>query len=116
MQAAGVRRGSMKPSVEYCGIITLKHVYEIAKFKHTDENHAHLTLEQLCIRVIKAARESGIKVIPHNLNADEYADFLMKRKAVEQLQIKELSDRRAAKLMRSSATAAATTAVATPKK
>ncbi len=108
-QAAGVRRSSMKAPSEISGIITLKHVYEIAKFKHTDESHAHLTLEQLCTRVIHFAKQSGIKVIRENLDAQEYSDFLLKRKTIEDLQIKELTEKRMAKLMRSTSAATQTT-------
>lgn len=104
----------MKPTHEVSGIISLKHVYEIAKFVHDEVSYAHLELHHLCLEIIYRARQCGIKVIKEDLNPDEYKEFLNKRKQIETEQVKEIAEKRAAKLMR--AAAATTTAVDTTKK
>ena len=38
MQAAGIQRGAMDGTTQTSGMITRKHVYEIAKIKSQDEN------------------------------------------------------------------------------
>lgn len=44
-QAAGIQRGAMEPGKEISGKITYKHLYEIAKLKHTDPPNALLSLQ-----------------------------------------------------------------------
>jgi large subunit ribosomal protein L11 len=100
----------MQPGREVAGIINLKQVYEIANFKSNEELYAHLPLKSLCIQVINSALQAGIKVVNRDLDADEYARFLAERKEVEEQQVKEISDKRTAKLMRTS------TATSTAKK
>lgn len=111
-QAAGIKRCSMMPKYEICGIITLKHVYEIAKFKLADENCMHLSLEQMCKNVIATAVRCGIKVVKEDLVEKEYAEFLAERKLIEEAQLKEISDKRSAKMMKAQAQSAAAAAAA----
>ena len=97
----------MEPGKRIAGVISLKHVYEIAKFKSEDINCAHRSLEELCVSVINTANRSGIKVVQQDLDPQELKEFLDERKNIELLEIKDIEERRAAKLMRASAAAAA---------
>lgn len=70
LQAAGVKeiknriRGAQKPGTESVGQVTLKHIYEIAKIKQTEQRLSGLSLEGLCKSVISSAKSMGIKVVP----------------------------------------------------
>ncbi|KAI9842195.1 MAG: hypothetical protein M1837_007408 [Sclerophora amabilis] len=70
MNAAGVRerkgkaRGAMSPGKESVGEVSLKHVYEIAKIKHSEVRLSGLSLEGLCKSVIAQAQSIGITVVP----------------------------------------------------
>lgn len=44
-QAAGIQRGTMTPGREVAGMITLKHLYEIAAIKIQDPPNALLTMK-----------------------------------------------------------------------
>lgn len=57
-------RGAMNPGHEYCGKISLKHIYEIAKIKHTETRLSGLSLEGLCKSVMSQAKSIGIQVVP----------------------------------------------------
>ncbi len=103
----------MKPGTEISGIITVKHVYEIAKYVHEENAFAHLELKEVCEAVINKAIRCGIKVIREDLNANEYKKFLDERKIIEDQQLKELTEKRNSKLMRAAATP---TPAATPAK
>lgn len=48
----------------YLGTVSLKHVYEIAKIKKTDDTHADIPLKEICKSVISTARTLGIQVVP----------------------------------------------------
>lgn len=64
MQAAGVTKGSGKAGHEPVGEISLKHVYEIAKIKKTDERHKNVELKSIVGAVLLTANAVGITVIP----------------------------------------------------
>ncbi|KAI9872706.1 MAG: hypothetical protein M1830_001271 [Pleopsidium flavum] len=70
LTAAGVKerkgrlRGSMTPGKESVGQISLKHVYEIAKIKHSELRLSGLSLEGLCRSVIAQAQSTGVSVVP----------------------------------------------------
>lgn len=64
MKAAGVKQGSGKPTHEFVGELSLKHIYEIAKIKKTDERHKEVALKSICGAVILTADAIGIKVVP----------------------------------------------------
>ncbi|KAJ5246232.1 hypothetical protein N7468_001215 [Penicillium chermesinum] len=57
-------RGAMNPGHDVCGEISLKHVYEIARIKHTETRLSGLSLQGLCKSVISQAKSIGIKVVP----------------------------------------------------
>lgn len=63
-QAAGIEKGAAKPGYEVTGTLSLKHIYEIAKIKHTDEHLNHLPLESIARMILGSARSLGIQVIP----------------------------------------------------
>ena len=69
LNAAGapIRKGKLKgagnPGKEFVGQVTLKHVYEIAKIKHTELRLSGLTLEGLCKTVIAQARSIGVEIV-----------------------------------------------------
>ena len=69
LQAAGVKdrkgkvRGAMQPGRETIGEVSLKHVYDIAKIKHSELRLSGLGLEGLCKSVISQAKSIGINVV-----------------------------------------------------
>lgn len=89
----------MNPKHEVAGKITLKHLYEIAAIKIKDPPNALLTMEQMCLAVMGSARTCGIQVL-RNLDAEEYGEFLKERKIVVEQQMKELQEKREAKMLR----------------
>jgi large subunit ribosomal protein L11 len=46
------------------GKVSLKHVYEIAKIKQTEERLSGLSLEGLCKSVVAQAASCGVVVVP----------------------------------------------------
>lgn len=64
MKAANVTKGSDKPTHNIVGSISLKHVYEIAKIKKTDERHKNMELKSICGGIILTAEAVGVKVVP----------------------------------------------------
>lgn len=70
MQAAGIKerkgrvRGAVEPGKEKVGEVSLKHVYNIAKIKHSEPRLSGLSLNGLCKCVIGQARSIGIAVVP----------------------------------------------------
>lgn len=98
-QAAGIQKGAMNPSKETAGMITLKHLYEIAQIKQTDENLEFRSLEEICNLLISTAKSLGIKVV-RDLNAEEYQEFLEERKIVLEQRKQELQEAKEAKMLR----------------
>ncbi|KAF7355185.1 54S ribosomal protein L19, mitochondrial [Mycena sanguinolenta] len=62
--AANIEKGTSKPGHEITGTISLKHVYEIAKIKATDEHMKHIPLESVARMILGSARSLGIQVVP----------------------------------------------------
>ncbi|CAO3690820.1 unnamed protein product [Rhizopus microsporus] len=62
-KAAGVTKGAHTPGTETVGKVTLKHIYEIAKIKQTDENMKHLSLQSIASSIIGVAKSVGIQVV-----------------------------------------------------
>ncbi|EDV20285.1 uncharacterized protein TRIADDRAFT_32221 [Trichoplax adhaerens] len=61
--AAGIEKGSAHQGKEVAGVVTLKHIYEIAKVKHNDEQFRNMTLEHVCKAIMGSAKSIGIKVV-----------------------------------------------------
>lgn len=98
-QAAGIQKGAMNHRTETAGMITLKHLYEIAVIKQTDENLEFRSLEEVCNMLISTARSLGIKIVK-DLNPDEYQQFLEDRKVVLEERKQELKEAKEAKMLR----------------
>ncbi|XP_075157378.1 mitochondrial ribosomal protein L11 [Haematobia irritans] len=98
-QAAGIQRGAMNAGKEVAGMITLKHLYEIAAIKIQDPPNALLTMQQMCEMLVGIARTCGIKVV-RELKAEDYAVFLEERRAIVEEQRRELQEKREAKMLR----------------
>lgn len=63
-KAAGIEKGTGKPGHEVVGTVSLKHIYEIAKIKATDEHLKHLPLESIARTIVGTARTLGVQVVP----------------------------------------------------
>ena len=63
-KAAGIEMGTGKPGHVWNGTLSLKHIYEIAKIKATDEHMKHLPLESVARMIVGSARSFGIRVVP----------------------------------------------------
>jgi len=63
-KAAAIEKGTARPGHDYVGTVSLKHIYEIARIKHTDEHMKHLSLEGIARSILGSARTLGVKVIP----------------------------------------------------
>ena len=53
------------------GMLSIKHIYEIAKVKAKDENLDGTPMETICNMIVGQCRSVGIKVVKH-LDAEEY--------------------------------------------
>lgn len=59
------------PGKELAGMISVKHVYEIALVKAKDQSNDGVALQTICNQIIGDARTLGIEVVKH-LEAKEY--------------------------------------------
>ena len=68
LKALGIEKGAGQPNLDVkgrtVGELSLKHIYEIAKIKKTDERHALLEMQGIVKSVIGVAKSMGIKVVP----------------------------------------------------
>jgi len=62
-KAAGIEKGSGKKGHGTIGTISVKHVYEIAKIKHTDLHMSNMSLEDICRAIVGTAETLGVKVV-----------------------------------------------------
>lgn len=63
-KAAGIEKGTGKPGHVFEGTITLKHIYEVAKIKNTDEHMKHLELEAVARMIAGTAKSLGLNIVP----------------------------------------------------
>ncbi|KZT12989.1 mitochondrial ribosomal protein L11 [Laetiporus sulphureus 93-53] len=63
-KAANIEKGTGRAGHDFVGTVSLKHVYEIAKIKATDEHLKHLGLEAVASTILRSARSLGIRVVP----------------------------------------------------
>lgn len=84
---------------EVSGIVTLKHIYEIAKIKQEDPGMDVKPLQEICRNIIGTAKSCGIKVV-QSLDSKEYAEFLTERAAIVEEQKKQLQEKKEAKMLR----------------
>ncbi|KAM9134078.1 large ribosomal subunit protein uL11m [Pangshura tecta] len=78
--AAGIDKGAAQTGHEVVGMVTLKHLYEIALVKSKNSNFVvrDMSLEKVVKSLIGSARTLGIKVV-RDLSAEEYAVFRQQR-------------------------------------
>ncbi|XP_063613600.1 large ribosomal subunit protein uL11m-like [Penaeus indicus] len=98
-QAAGIQRGAMSPGREVAGKVSLKHIYEIAKIKQQDPPLQLTPLKQICELTIGVAHSIGLEVV-REIDSEEYGDFLKNRTSVVEEQLKELQEKKEAKMLR----------------
>ena len=48
---------------QVAGVVTLKHIYEIARIKQSDPALSRISLESLCKTIIGSARSLGIEIV-----------------------------------------------------
>jgi large subunit ribosomal protein L11 len=65
LKAAGIEKGAAEvgPGKPFAGEISLKHAYEIAKIKKTDDRHRSVEMENIVKSVIATAKSMGINVV-----------------------------------------------------
>eukprot|EP00053_Salpingoeca_punica_P011311 m.100999 g.100999 ORF g.100999 m.100999 type:complete len:153 (-) comp15641_c0_seq4:2386-2844(-) len=63
LQAAGVEVGSAKPNSAFVGVVSLKHIYEMAVMKAKDPKFVNTPLKGVCESLIGSARSMGIRVV-----------------------------------------------------
>ncbi|XP_043716663.1 50S ribosomal protein L11-like [Telopea speciosissima] len=61
-KAAGIEFGSRLPGHVVASVLTLKHIYEIAKIKQSDPYCQYMSLEAISKSIIGTANSMGIKV------------------------------------------------------
>lgn len=98
-QATGCERLAMNNSKEIGGILSLKHVYEIAVVKSKDPLYDCVPLQQICMDIIAEAQRCGVKVVKH-LDKEKFEQFMVERKEIVAKQLKELDDLKQSKLLR----------------
>ncbi|MFH4984659.1 hypothetical protein AB6A40_011368 [Gnathostoma spinigerum] len=98
-RAAGIRRGKQEAG-EVVGKLSVKHIYEIAKVKSKDTCLQGVPLEDICKMFLITCRTIGIEVTREDLDPVEYKAFLEKRKEIVDRQLKEIADKKAAKMLR----------------
>lgn len=99
-QAAGCEGGAMNYRTgEVAGMLSLKHVYEIATIKSKDIVYDCVPMKKIVAEILEDARRMGIKVVPR-LDPIQYADFLKERKEIVARQLQELEEKRQARMLR----------------
>jgi large subunit ribosomal protein L11 len=63
-KCAGIEKGTGKPGHETAGTVSLKHIYEIARIKQTDDHLKHLPLRSIASTVVATAKTLGVQVVP----------------------------------------------------
>jgi len=59
----GKKKGASNPGTEIVGTVSLKHIYEIAKIKQSEQRLSGLPLEGLCRAIIYQAKSVGVAVV-----------------------------------------------------
>ncbi|GMR41093.1 hypothetical protein PMAYCL1PPCAC_11288, partial [Pristionchus mayeri] len=98
-QAAGIRRGKQNAD-EIAGILSVKHIYEIALVKSKDKALIGVPLQKICRDLVKQCFTLGIKVQNEDLDPEELGKFLEERKQVVADQLQAFADKKAAKMLR----------------
>ncbi|XP_076667531.1 mitochondrial ribosomal protein L11 [Andrena cerasifolii] len=96
--AAGLHKGQMTKD-DKGGMITFKHLYEIACIKAQDPPLELHSLEQICKMLVGVARTCGIKVV-QTLDPEEYAEFRKEREQYVEQILEEMRLTKEAKMLR----------------
>lgn len=62
-KTTGLEKGPAKPGHETLATISVKHVFEIARIKATDEHMKHIPLESIARMIVGSAKTLGIQVV-----------------------------------------------------
>lgn len=89
----------MDPSKETSGILSLKHIYEIAQIKSKDPLYDCVPLKKICEEIIEEAFGCGVKVVDR-IDEQKYMEFMKQRQETVAKQLKELEDLKQSKLLR----------------
>ena len=89
----------MNNSKEIAGILSLKHVYEIALVKSKDPLYDCVPLKKICEDVIVEATQGGVKIVD-KIDPEKYKLFMEERRQIVAKQLKELEDIKQSKLLR----------------
>ena len=89
-QAAGIKDGERPADSMGAGMITYKHVYEIAKIKIEQEDIKirGITMQEMCQRVANECEQLGVTVV-REYDPVEYDQFLAERERLEAEYLKE---------------------------
>ncbi|KAI6181825.1 Ribosomal protein L11 domain protein [Aphelenchoides besseyi] len=90
-RAAGITRD------ETAGIISVKHIYEIAKIKSKDKVLVGVPLKHICMQLIKTCNNMGIKVQYEDLDPTTLQAFLDERRDVVKAQLQAFADKKSSK-------------------
>ncbi|KAL0631564.1 mitochondrial 54S ribosomal protein YmL19 [Maublancomyces gigas] len=63
-EVKGKMKGAHNPGKEFAGQVSLKHIFEIAKIKKSEERLSGLSLEAIAKCVIGTAQSAGVKIVP----------------------------------------------------
>ncbi|XP_064408122.1 39S ribosomal protein L11, mitochondrial [Latimeria chalumnae] len=90
--AAGIEKGAGKTGHEVAGMVTVKHIYEIAQVKIKDESFTirNMSLEDVAKSIIGSARSLGIKVVK-DLTAEDYGNFLQEQEEKRKVEAEALA-------------------------
>lgn len=89
----------MNPMEETAGILSLKHVYEIAVIKSKDPLYDCVPLKKICEEIITYCYKCGVKVVD-KIDEEKYVKFVNERREIVANQLKELEDLKQSKLLR----------------
>jgi large subunit ribosomal protein L11 len=62
-KAAGIEKGSAAPGSTKAGTVTLKHIYEIAKIKASEDGMKHLGEQRIASAIVGSAKSMGLEVV-----------------------------------------------------
>jgi large subunit ribosomal protein L11 len=62
-RVTGMKKAASRPGHETVAKIHVKHVYEIAKIKQTDEHLQDINLDNLCRQIVGSCKSMGIEVV-----------------------------------------------------
>jgi len=97
-RAAGIRRGAEMGDV--AGMLSVKHLYEIAVVKSRDKALYGMDLKDVCRMMVTNCRLMGIAVQKEDLDVNQLQSFLDSRRTIVADQLKAWADKKAAKMQR----------------